>query len=1013
MRRPAGQGLVLATLVGLASGACSRSDDRALVLFEVTVATDVPDFKSFVFTNALDPAHTRTVDGPSHRPQFQLGYYVANPKPTLTVVGRAVRADGCTVGEGSAMASGLAPHVQSTGGVLAIVKTEVKCPPAGGGQDGGDAKPDGGSDTRDAAVSEVPPATVANGDRCGADVDCMQGHCVDGVCCESACTGQCSACNEPSNAGKCLIVSGAPRSGRVACGGTAPCNAQCDGTDGMACKFPGNAVVCAAGSCTNGAVKTTTTCDGAGACTTGMTSPCMSTMCADTTKCAGGCTAGSCGAGKYCDVTGVCLSAKAAGQPCQAGSECMSTFCADGVCCGSACSGQCEACNEPNKVGMCVAIAGAPHGTRAGCTGTQAMCAGRCDGVTTTACNYPGGTTTCAAATCNASGMAAAASVCNGAGGCTTVTPMTCVGSTYCSGAACVPQLTNGTACATAKQCQSGNCSSGNCCPSGQTWCNGACANLASDGANCGLCGKRCAASSCSAGKVTAAATCNGSGVCSTPLPTDCSSNMCADATKCAGACTPGSSSCGAGKYCDLTGACQPPKSAGTACQSGIECTSGACVDGVCCNSACGGQCQACNEAGNVGTCVTVTGTPRGSRTACTGTQATCLGACNGALATACSYPTATTVCTAATCSGTTSLVGSSVCNGAGACTTPTTSPCGSGKYCSGAACIVQSANGSGCSTAPQCQSGNCTSGLCCANGESACNFTCKNLKTDSNNCGACGQICPGAHCTNGSLFAASTCNGAGVCSTPSSSPCPSSLCDNNSTCTPLPPAPVALWKFAKQATASTLVDSSGNFNDGNVLHGSSLTSPVFAGAAFSADRAGTANGALALDAVTSTAWAQFESSATLNAPWNANAISVTMWVRMHVVPTSGGIALFDRGSVVDATSIDIGLFNGKLQGHMGNYLTENPAAVPVNQWMFVALTYNGVDLNLYVDGALVGSFSNISKTLAPSNTPVTIGAERNVGGGYVTGYANGDFDEVRIYATALSANQVAFVKTQ
>ena len=43
------------------------------------------------------------------------------------------------------------------------------------------------------------------------------------------------------------------------------------------------------------------------------------------------------------------------------------------------------------------------------------------------------------------------------------------------------------------------------------------------------------------------------------------------------------------------------------------------------------------------------------------------------------------------------------------------------------------------------------------------------------------------------------------------------------------------------------------------------------------------------------------ESSSTLNAPWNANAISVTMWVRMHVVPTSGGITLFEHAPLTTA----------------------------------------------------------------------------------------------------------------
>jgi hypothetical protein len=266
--------------------------------------------------------------------------------------------------------------------------------------------------------------------------------------------------------------------------------------------------------------------------------------------------------------------------------------------------------------------------------------------------------------------------------------------------------------------------------------------------------------------------------------------------------------------------------------------------------------------------------------------------------------------------------------------------------------------------------------------------------------------------CTSGVLYAASTCSGS-ACTTQTSSPCPSGVCDSNTACTPLPPAPVALWKFEKQATASNVVDSSGNFNDGKVYAGSNLVSPAFAAAAFTTDRTGKANGALALDGATSRAWAQFETSSSLNAPWSANAVSVTMWVRMKSIPASGGIYLFDRGSVVDSTSIEIMFFNGKLQGHMGNYLAESPTAIPLNQWTFITLTYNGVGMYLYVDGNQVGSFSSINQPLVMPTSPVTVGVVRNVGGGYVTGYANADIDEVRIYSTALTANQVTAVMNQ
>jgi hypothetical protein len=69
------------------------------------------------------------------------------------------------------------------------------------------------------------------------------------------------------------------------------------------------------------------------------------------------------------------------------------------------------------------------------------------------------------------------------------------------------------------------------------------------------------------------------------------------------------------------------------------------------------------------------------------------------------------------------------------------------------------------CSSSKSCCSGNCHKHKCaCKHGTTHCGNKCMNIHSDSNNCGACGTVCPsGQICSNGTCGCASnqiTCNG-------------------------------------------------------------------------------------------------------------------------------------------------------------------------------------------------------------------------------------------------------------
>jgi len=143
---------------------------------------------------------------------------------------------------------------------------------------------------------------------------CSSGHCVDSVCCDRACDGQCEACDVDGSKGTCTGVVGAPHGSRPACadGGPDVCRAlACNGAkDSTKCTYVnGSKTSCGAGSCVGDVLHPPPTCDGAGACvTTAPESTCAPYGCLPTgcrTRCS---TNAECAAGFACS-SGTCVAA--------------------------------------------------------------------------------------------------------------------------------------------------------------------------------------------------------------------------------------------------------------------------------------------------------------------------------------------------------------------------------------------------------------------------------------------------------------------------------------------------------------------------------------------------------------------------------------------------------------------------------------------------------------------------------------------------------------------------------
>ncbi|MBL8718019.1 MAG: SBBP repeat-containing protein [Myxococcales bacterium] len=147
------------------------------------------------------------------------------------------------------------------------------------------------------------------GATCGASKECASTFCVDGVCCDTACDGQCQACDVAGAAGTCTTVSGKPHGEkRPACADDGNgCAGTCDGKSAIACAYPDGKTVCGAG-CSGSKIAL---CDGKGACNAPAACP-DSLLCATDKACKAKCaTSDDCVKGMTCDpTTGACTPAR-------------------------------------------------------------------------------------------------------------------------------------------------------------------------------------------------------------------------------------------------------------------------------------------------------------------------------------------------------------------------------------------------------------------------------------------------------------------------------------------------------------------------------------------------------------------------------------------------------------------------------------------------------------------------------------------------------------------------------
>lgn len=199
------------------------------------------------------------------------------------------------------------------------------------------------------------------------------------------------------------------------------------------------------------------------------------------------------------------------------------------------------------------------------------------------------------------------------------------------------------------------------------------------------------------------------------------------------------------------------------------------------------------------------------------------------------------------------------------------------------------------------------------------------------------------------------------------------------------PPGLVAAYNF-NEGNLGTAYDISGHGNNGT------LAGPIWTGTG-KYGGALSFNGTNAMVSIPGSGDLNFTNGLTLEA-W-VNPVAGGSWSTVIFKERTSGMlyALYSK----DGTNRPVG------QLFLSNAEQDAPgtAAVPLNTWTHLASSYDGSNLRLYVNGALVGTKA-ISGNLAATTNPLRIG-----GNTIWSEFFNGQIDEVRLYNRALAPGEI------
>ena len=199
-------------------------------------------------------------------------------------------------------------------------------------------------------------------------------------------------------------------------------------------------------------------------------------------------------------------------------------------------------------------------------------------------------------------------------------------------------------------------------------------------------------------------------------------------------------------------------------------------------------------------------------------------------------------------------------------------------------------------------------------------------------------------------------------------------------------PAGLVLALGFDETTGAAVTDASGQGNHGTISGATRTT-------------AGRFGGALSFDGIND--WVTVADAASLDL---TNRLTVEAWVFPTALNSWETVVLKEASG-----ELVYGLYGDNGARRPGGWVrvagastsAVGPTALPVNAWTHLAMTYDGAQVSLFVNGTIVRTVARTG-SMSNSANPLRIG-----GNAVWTEFFNGRIDEVRIYNRALTAGEI------